>query len=506
MVFEEKQLLASKWSRFQYYASLVRDIEISISCLRLLGEGFENGFALHPNTLLQIHTAAIANRTCILPRLKRLVVTSFGESACERVGFLIPDDVEELQLSLSQESANTLDLVLHRLSYCSRLAELCISVDRDDWNHSSPVVEALAQMLAVMPRLKSLRLPTDLVFNPRVWEVAKKLDSLETLGMPDDSSASRMAIPQVNHLELSNGLASVTTLEVRASCVELEKLLETEITAPIDSLLVRVFDATSLAQVSLLTMHIGESLPNLHSLELFLDFSSISLNASALMPLTKLKYIIDLHISSDAVSQLSDKDYETLTASLPELKSLRLCPDPVDEPHSRPTIVALHHIARNCRSIKTIAIHIDTTIRTLAYLTAELTPFSKSLEEISFGLSPVSDEVQVAQQLLLLFMSSYPVLLDYREGLTRSGRTDESETLRRCYQAARIRWGNVMNEVSKLRPFVDAVREGVKTEMALLKAIVDAQEDKVNRLENAMATMQNAVDTLKKRIEELEGP
>lgn len=472
-------LSTENWPRFQYYSLLVKTIQVDI--VSDTNPDTDLKAIMHPDTILLLHTAAVANGTSVLPRVEKLDIVPYGPPACERVILLVPDVVSDLMLNWCWESPRTLAIILQRVRQCHQLTKFRLETD-DAMGMSPFVCSMLAQAIASLKSLRNLRIATDLVIQPRVWHALQNLPCLAEVSASEFPTGTRATVEPLDQLRLDEGFAHMKNLSLRVSHIELCKLLNRQATAPIETTRFRVFDALDEVSIDSITRHISGSLLQLRSLTLILDCSSVNVGFEALSHLAQLEHLHTLHISSDGPCGISDEEWRTFSRSWPQLRSLQICPDPIGDAPACATLLALGHIAGNCPLLEDLALHISTDLGSLPSFSITMPPFSKQLRGVSFGLSSVSDTALVAQHLLRLLQRCQPTLMSYELGKSRSGRIADA-LVKEKYLTAQTSWEGVMLEVTKLRPFVIAIQEAAEVENALLKVEVSMLNDRIAILE-----------------------
>lgn len=404
--------------------------------------------------------------------------------ACERTTLLIPHTIRELYLNWISEEPYTLAPLFQCICHCSVLELVLLRAD-DGIEENLRLMDRLAQGLEHPQSIQHLHFPTSVILYPGIWTAIQKLPALQSIicvDYMDKSSGS--TIPRLSeHVQLDQGFDALKRIQFRMSHLGVAHLFEKRCPAPVESLGLRIFDADTTASVALVTRPIATSLHALTSLTVFFDNSTTELSYDVLSCFVQLQQLTSFHISSDGASNLSDEDLKRLTQCLPQLEELKICPDPTSKDPAYATLLSLSHIALNCRRMRNVALHIDVSPSKLPSFTTTITPFSNSLQTISFGLSPVGEALCVAQHLLRLLLATQPKYIGYEEGMTRSGRSISSDAeLSGRYAATKIKWEEVMQEVSNLRPFADAIKEAADVEIALLQVKVKMLEESIQEL------------------------
>lgn len=322
--------------------------------------------------------------------------------------YLPIEGIQDLTLDWRSGHVASLCLMLKHISGSTRLKRLHIELP-DELEDNFSLLSSVAQALDTLPNLRTLHLPTALAVQSNVWNSLRDLPSLHTFACTrfDEFSPRDFVNNFGLHLpSLKSGFASLARLTCTITYEEAMSLTKPAAThPPLKELSLNVHGAEAPASAVSLISAISESHPDLELLELLFLGHTDPIGRTDITPLFNCKGLLDLRISNDVAANLSDDDYDAITAGLPGLAILQICSNPLP-PFSTPaaTLLSLSHVAKNCPSIQSVGIYLDTSHARLPDIAA-LSPFSRTLESISFGDSAVSDTREVALRLSRLFQN-----------------------------------------------------------------------------------------------------
>lgn len=403
-----------------------------------------------PNVIPKVNVMADVHGTRIFPSLKSLKLSISGEDCVPSAVALLQPSLTSIQLTTSSQTQSVLP-ILKRLELCDGIDELRLSVQR--YPSHPDVVRTLCNTLAAMKVLREVSITTRVCLHPLIWVALQRIPSLRvirgvTLGRKPMSSEAAMLSFEVHTPPL-------TTIEATIpypSAISLFKGLVPE------TLRVITLDLTEvpggLGSCGELIQLITTQTQSLNALVLVFRAAE-SLRAVNFANVLKLKELQTLNLQTEVATAMTDDDFANLTTSLPLLVRLGISFHPFQssDPPSA-TLYTISHVAKNCRSIKSLALYVDTRKHTLSDDVSLYAVFSKTSEKINFGLLEVHDPPRLARNLAWITKDCDPVILADWSYI-------KPENLSTA-QLARARgisskWKGVQQQVVDLRQFVRGV-------------------------------------------------
>lgn len=395
----------------------------------------------------------------ILPRTTYVCVTPLDDESAIASTMLLHDAIRSLSLCLDVERCTEESLLptLHCVRLrCLQLKKLYLSVSTAFGN-----IPELAETIRSLSQLEQMSIPTAFMTDSLVWGVLGGLPKLQFVWTNDEDSARRLCYaPDAVRRTLSFGDKFVS-LRGLIHCTTLSSAISMFSGSSPDTLsnlhlLVHNLDGAPYT-LSELVSAISRTVAQLNSLRITSYVEDTRVCLTDIAPLFSTQSLRMLCISTDYAAVLTDDDYATLAASLPQLEELDISPAPEDPTAPPTTLLALSHIARHCRQIKELGIFVDTATESLPDTSISLSVFTHTLTRINFGLSEVHSRSQVAYPLSRMFSETVPEICG-GEGQNVDLYWYSVEETRLRLDQAREDWAGVHMVVEALVPFVDAVR------------------------------------------------
>lgn len=155
---------------------------------------------------------------------------------------------------------------------------------------------------------------------------------------------------------------------------------------------------------------------------------------------------------------------------MPRLEALYISPTPANDILITPklTLLALSNIAGHCRSMRHIALFLDTSAVRLPPHEFSLHSFSSSLRTVDFGLSAAEKPQAVALRLIRVFPHPPPKILC--EDGTAFRLQPISDELAARLEKVRKQWKIVWARMKEFRPFVSAIERSTRETDELVRS------------------------------------
>lgn len=303
-------------------------------------------------------------------------------------------------MDCADDGTNNLTLSAIR-TRCYALKTLSIDIEDQISAASSTISSiacAVAGTLRSLPNLVEISLSPHFILHPTVWDCLQSMPLLKII--TSNTSPKDFHTLNYENLQFHRDLSLTEFVCVIPYHVLLSLFIASHKQPELRVVGFQAFDYTTSHDLGDLIKAVARSAPNLSHFAVALDGLGHPWAFRDIAPLTTLSQLDMLYLRTDSQALLTDDNFATLAQSLPLLMDLNIASDPilsnneVNPPSA--TMLALSHLARHCRHLRYIAVHVDARRRKLPNHCVPLNAFSEELETINFGFSPLDEAYAVA--------------------------------------------------------------------------------------------------------------
>lgn len=400
---------------FRKYASFVRTLALSVAALDETGASRDiGGLVLEDAWLI-----AQSHGMPLIPNLHKLTVTTWGSTPLKFTIGLLHPKIRVLKLTMNYASRRYFILIFRAISQHCPLLEV-LSVGFKSWEVKSTdqimeICTEVVRLVKSLPHLTSLFLNPQTMLHPLIWEASARHPSLRSLGWTRPYSENEtLDIPVGVPPSLdfaSNMFEQLSSLSLSIHHDSASRSFSGPFPPRLAVIELELYGKPSPEDVEGVFRLLAKNASSLSDVRVRCIDSQAVLGLGNLLPILGEKLQI-FHLQMENALDLWDYDAFGLAASIPNIQSLCLAPDPISTvvehmPHL--TLQALAYFAEYCPLLHTLALYLDAGPILKSHPSNYQHTF-RCLKILNLGLSPCPSPSHAAKHLSVLTRDCDPLV------------------------------------------------------------------------------------------------